>query len=721
MDAVPSPVVRRSIVQRVAAVSPVVWLAVAIVVYFAVSVALSWLRSLDLTTTTWDMGIYQQALWSTSHGRPFWEAADAETGGYGSFLQVHSSFLLYLLVPLYEVAPTELTLFVVQSAVVALAAVPLYLLGRDLTGSGRWGLVAGVVYLAWFPVLSANLYDFHAEAFLPLEIFAFVLLWNRSRYAWGFLVALVAFATLELAPVLLFFVGVFFLLPDRDQWRAGVARRRAAASIVRWNRYLAVELRRFFGQRRVLATLGLLAASVVAYASLLLLREQYLSSWFGFPAFPSASSGYVVGATPAALGLSWASLSSSFELKLTGWIVLFALLGFVPFLAPRALVLAVPWVVFSVFSANPNYIVFGFQYGFIEASALLVAFTYGLVPIDRWLSRRPPSPAPTGVRSAAGRPRGGWSMNGVRRSQARTLLIVGFVLLVAFNIAASPIDPLLDNTPNPALGAGYRISISRAAGFSNAEDVAALVPPDATVLATDQLFPLVANDVHAYSFLWIADPSLELPFSSANLPSYLLIAEASSAVVPSWISDALYNTSDYGVRAVAWTSPAGTVLLFQLGYSGPSEAFGGSPPAGGTFYAPALDPGYDGSLTTLPGVPNSSVVVSSPERTGVIWWGAPITLPAGNYTVALTARAWATNPSQPPAPTRPVLAVRCVAFALPAYYHESYAYSMLDGAGWSTVHFSFTLTEPVTEWEVRGLSTTSAATVALESLTITPT
>jgi uncharacterized membrane protein len=576
MDSPPPPPQGRFTFRRLAGLSPAYWLALAIVVYFAVSLTLSWVRALDLDTTTWDQGIYQQALWSTAHGRPFWEAADFETGGYGSLLQVHTVFLLYLLVPLYAAAPSEVTLFVVQSTVVALAAVPLYLLGRDVTGSGRWGLVAGVVYLAWAPVLAANLYDFHAEAFLPIELFSVVLLWSRARYGWGFAVGAVTFATIELAPVLLLFVGIFFLLPDRDQWRAGWTRMRSALSAGAFGGHPASELRRFLRRRRVLASLGLIVACASSYVFLVLLREQYLSSWFGISPFPPALNGYVIGASPSQLGLAWGNVYQGFALKVSYWLVLFALLGFVPFLAPRALVLAVPWVVFSFFSANLNFAIFGFQYGFIEAASLLVAFTYGLVPIQRWLACRTalatPGPSRVGAYPAK-------NLSVPRRwrgSAALALVVACLVVLVAVNVAASPADPLLDNS---GLGSGYRISAPNSAGYEEAAQVAGLITPGATVLASDNLFPLVANDVNAYSFSWTSEQPLRLPFSSSNLPEFVLIAQSSLRAVPAWVNASVSNASDYGVRGVAWTTPAGSVVLFQRGFVGLATVFGESPPS----------------------------------------------------------------------------------------------------------------------------------------------
>ncbi len=543
VEALPPPTPRRLLPRRFSAIPPAYWLALAIVAYFAVSLSLSWIRALDLDTTTWDQGIYQQALWSTAHGRPFWEAADAETGGYGSFLQVHSVFLLYLLVPLYAAAPSEVTLFAVQSAVVALAAVPLYLLGRDLTGSRRWGLADGLVYLAWAPLLAANLYDFHAESFLPIEIFSFVLLWNRGRYGWGFVVAALSFLTFELAPILLFFVGVFFLLPDRQRWIAGVHSLRSALALGQLARWLRSGIRQMVRTPRVLATVTLLVACAVSYVFLLLLREQYLHEWLGFSPFPSAVRSYVVGETPAALGLAWGNLEVGFAFKVLMWLVIFALLGFVPLLAPRALVIALPWLAFTFFSSNLNYVTIGFQYGFIVAASLFVAFTYGLVPLDQWRKRVAARAVSTGTVERPRAPLRTSARRTHRQPLVTTLLIVALAGLVAVNVAASPVDPVLDNI---GLGSGYTLHVPLESGYGSAEAVAALIPSGASVIASDNLFPLVANDVHAYSFLWTWDPFLTLPFNSTHLPSFVFISESRIEAVPSWINATLYTASDYG-------------------------------------------------------------------------------------------------------------------------------------------------------------------------------
>ena len=258
--------------------------------------------------------------------------------------------------------------------VVAVAALPLYLLARDITHSSRLGLISAVTYLAWTPTLSSNLYDFHAEAFLPLELIVVVLLWERERYWAGAAVVGVSFATLELAPVLLFFVGVFFLLPSRVTW---LRWRSQAGDRFPWTAWVN-EVRPALRSPRIQASLALAAASLAVYFLLVFVRLDVLNPTLGISPLPSAASGYVIGNTPASLGLSFANIPLGFYSKITYWVVIVALLGFVPFLAPRALILSLPWFGFTMLSSNLNYVQLGFQYGFIAAAPMLVAFVYGL-------------------------------------------------------------------------------------------------------------------------------------------------------------------------------------------------------------------------------------------------------------------------------------------------------------------------------------------------------
>lgn len=681
-------------------------LVIGMALFFVVSFAFSWLRAIEFQTTTWDQGLYQQALWSTMHGRPFYEAADVETGGYGSLLQVHTVFLFYVLAPLYGLLPSQVTLFAVQSAVVAVAAVPLYLLARDLTSSSRLGLVAAAFYLAGTPTLSSVLYDFHPEAFLPVELFTLALLWERERYSWGLLAAGVAFTTIELAPVLTFFFAIFGLMTAAAGAAVSLPR---VGTESRWDRRRAY-LRNWLRTPRVRASIALLVASAVAYELLVYLRVDYLIATLGTYPVPVPPSGYVIGSTPAALGLRLSNLSVGLSEKLTYWLVLLALLGFVPLLAPRALVLAVPWFGFTVFSANLAYVTLGFQYGFIAESALLVGLAYGLRAARRllepWFG--------IGASAPLHRPTGPTLGRVARRGRAA--LVVGLVAVLAVNLALTPLDPVMQATD----GSAYRVWYPPAPGYSGVRQLAGLVPPSATVVASNNLFPLVANDVNAYSFFWTDNPNLWLPFSPSHLPKYVLTSQDRAGEVTLWLQPLLYQPSLYGVRGVVWSSGVGTVLLFENGYTGPAATFGSAPSGGGSYFGAELARGPNGLVTTATGSSYPSVVQSAPGAEGMIWTGPDGTLAPGNYSVEVSLRAAPFLDAPAPNASEPTVWIGASGFGTPPFYGGSWSWGALNTTSWASVQFNISVREPTMEFLVAGVLLDGSVRTTLNYLRIVP-
>jgi uncharacterized membrane protein len=684
--------------------TPVQWLLIAAVLFVIVTFLASWLRAIEFETTTWDQGLYQQALWSTAHGRNFYETADVETGGYGSLLEVHSVFLFYLLAPLYDLFPYETTLFAVQSVIVALAAFPLYLLARDVAASRRLGLLAGLAYLAWTPTLSSTLYDFHPEAFLPVELFTLVLLWERRQYAFGFLVAGIAFCTLEIAPVLTFFVGIWGLLTLRPTRLASPNRLPRAPFVGRWLARLRTALR----SPKVRASLLLLGASAVAYWVLLYLRTDLLIGSLGTYPLPVPASGYVIGATPSALGLSVPNLGVGLGAKLAYWGLALALLAFVPIWAPRALVLAIPWWSFTMLSANLNYVTLGFQYGFIAGSSLLVAFAYGLPRLRDALRARgylDPRPEPVPPRR--------WRIPLRALRRPRFALVVGVVVLVGANLALTPLDPALQNAP---LGSAYRLSYVPRPGDAAVDRLAGILPAGAVVVASDDLFPLVANDENAYSLLWTADPGLALPFNATHLPSFVFLAQNALGAVPEWLANALYTNSSFGVRGIDWSSGVGTVLLFQAGYSGTATEFGGAPVAQGTFFGGSLATPPAGSAGVSVGSTYSTVVESVPGIEGTAWRGPSITVAPGTYAIraSLEARPLTDNVSG----STTVLRIVVSGFGEAALTATNLTLSQLNYGEWVTVALDVKTTFPVIGLVVTGIVLVGSVVVTLNYLSI---
>ncbi len=667
-------------------------LIVAVGVFVLAITVVSELRYYALVGSTWDLGIYQQALWSAAHGGPFFESADYETGGFGSLLQVHSAFVLYLLAPAYGAWPDPLLLFAVQATAVGLGAFPLYYLAlsRGATRSRSLGLA--VLYLAWAPAIDAALYDFHIEAFVPVAYLTVTCLWSTRRYLLGSLAFVGAVATMEVLPVLLAFVGAL-LVAERlaPQWK----------QILRGGWSLPLR------DREVIAGVALFVACLVAYYSLLEMRTELLSAWFGFPKFPTGAEGYVSGSSPAALQLSPSNLSVVFYQKVTYWVLLLGLVGFLPLLRPRGILLVLPWIAFTLLTPDPLITVVGYQYALVAAGPLFAAGAWAL-PFLPW--------PPRATAPAAGdpaRPRRRW-----RRWARPGVVATGAVALVGLNLLLTPFGGVVGSTlPGVAYSIGQSFPPASAGAFA----LASLVPPGASVIASDLLFPLVANDPQAYSLIWMPDTNVRIPFNASHLPSYVLIAEGRLRVVPPWLTATIYNASDFGVRGVAWGSPVGTAVLFEAGYGGAPSTWGTAPSGTEMIPPSALSiPRSEAAISDDPTSPTGQSLVTLPEATGLLWDGPHSDLAPGSYTVTFWLRAFPTVPGAPPGPGTPVLSLVANEFAQSGWFTRTIAYSVIAGASFVPVSFSIEVTSPSISVAFPGYALTASAGVALGGIQVAP-
>ncbi len=137
----------------------------------------------------WDLGIFDQVLWSIGHGHGFhYSLRDMW------YLGDHFQPMLVFLAPLIWLHTGPGPILVVQGLAFGAAVIPLYAAVRRLGGSAAaWGLSAA--YLLSLAVARADTYDFHPECFVP--VLAFTALWGLTAGR----PAVFAAATLALLPV----------------------------------------------------------------------------------------------------------------------------------------------------------------------------------------------------------------------------------------------------------------------------------------------------------------------------------------------------------------------------------------------------------------------------------------------------------------------------------------------------------------------------------------
>ena len=136
-------------------------------------------RHQRFNSTGYDLAINEQIVWNTINGRFFASSPEVDN----SFADHFRPFLI-ILTPFYAIAPSPLTLLVVQTIVLALGAVPLYYLARYKLSNSVvvWGVVTA--YLLYPALGFIARFDFHIEFFaIPAFIAAFYAL-ERDQLKW---------------------------------------------------------------------------------------------------------------------------------------------------------------------------------------------------------------------------------------------------------------------------------------------------------------------------------------------------------------------------------------------------------------------------------------------------------------------------------------------------------------------------------------------------------
>lgn len=123
-------------------------------------------------TYAWDLGIYAQALKSTLNGRVMYHTPNLLINPSGNHMEIHFTPILFILLPLYALAPRAETLLVIKSFASFTSSIPLYLLSKKTMNSAKKALVVVLLYFLYPPLHGALWFDFQPQSFLPLLVFS---------------------------------------------------------------------------------------------------------------------------------------------------------------------------------------------------------------------------------------------------------------------------------------------------------------------------------------------------------------------------------------------------------------------------------------------------------------------------------------------------------------------------------------------------------------------
>ncbi len=742
-----------------------------LIAFSVIATLLSYLRFANFYDTNWDLGINMQMLWSTLHGKILYESGDFSTVGTKSFLLVHSTYIALLVSLIYAALPYSTTLFTLQSISIAVSGLFVFLLSFHETGKRYISLLVLFSYLSSFIVISSLLYDYHWEAMIPAETLALFYLWDKGKYRLSALPFILGCCTLEVFPFLAAGLALYFLSRDVEWKSYRTFFKRLAAKRVRMSlilmlcsvfAYGVIRLMQYYVLPRAFNQPNVYPSSYTAGSFIFLLgvfhpdlNVEALTYWiliyasFAFIPFlhprhllmqlpwflatitllPVANTGvggfgvqYPLIALPAiGIGLSRGisilqpnSQQKHATIKApsseNAWlhyhvfpyfssVATFLILIYYIALDILLVVVIYPLQILSNTGRLRN------LYVFLMSAPLISLFVYGVFLFFSDLCHRQLS------KRCLFRSSNSYIDIDSRTKDCRNrVLFTGIVLaLLLFNIFMSPVNPgnMVKSAPT---NGGYSFSL----GLSNLSvfvyKALQLVPPGSTIVASDNLFPFVANNLNSYSLPYSTNMVIHLPFNSSNLPDYLLV-DTSMMFGPSYIVDNMFNATIYGIRSFIYApSYPGSIYLFQKGYFGPTVDYR----LGlfqNTFYIKPTElftlpngvghilPSKSGKFVNVISTENHTVLTNT---SNTIWYGPYMTFPAGNYSVTFSLMSGSFGYNLDPRVPLIYIDSSSIVGSSPLLISKTLFASQLSRVEWTNVTCNITLSKPFPFLEFRG-------------------
>ncbi|MCP8320433.1 MAG: DUF2079 domain-containing protein [archaeon] len=459
--------------------------------YILIFSSITILKHHAFLSSGFDLGIFNQAFWTTLFdGKLFYETGDLSFNPSGSFFGTHFSPILLLLLPFYTIYPSVETLLVIQSAVLALGAVPLYWMARDKLGKHIAPLIS-LLYLCYPPLHHLNFNDFHLQAFLP-TLFLFTIYYlERKCWLKYFAFLTLSMATIEFTPIIVIFVGLY-----------GFKQYKMAKQELK---YIIITI-----------IVG------VSWLFLALMAKEYFNPYTS--PIPSTFN-HVLSNPINAIHTLFKDLGS----KVLYMMLFFAPVAFLPFLSPKPLMMTIPWMCVSFISTYGLYYSIYYQHTGFVIPFIFMALVMALRRLTSSLS---PNQS---------------------KKVLKSIMIAPFLCTILFGLSLliSPGTPWNYQLPVP----NERTVLLH--------EVLALVPPNASILTQNDIFPHVSDRAEAYMYIpQHNNVSVDYIFIDLNSEWSRLGYKGIWEEAPTSVALKALRSGEYGIRA-----SAKGILLLKKGYN----------------------------------------------------------------------------------------------------------------------------------------------------------
>ncbi|MEM2911358.1 MAG: DUF2079 domain-containing protein [Candidatus Bathyarchaeia archaeon] len=536
-------------------------------------------------TYAWDLGIFTQALWTTINlGKPFYYTIESIRNPSLNFLGAHFSPILVLIVPVYAIYQSPITLLMLQSFIIGAAALPIYWIARDKLSSKLWGLTFAAAFLLHPALHGMNCFDFHVESFIPIFFLLAFYYFEKGSWLKGFIFSTLVLSTIEFAPILTAFLGIYFII------KALIQKRNVE------NKLKSRIIFPFF--LIIISLLWLFFAFNLLYQINPLKAVGLPGNWDKWGTSMTEVIYNVIKNPLKTLG----TMANPIE-KVYYVFLIFAPLIFLPLLAPLELSLSFPWIFAALISEySPYYEPYFQYYGFIAGQVFLSAIF--------------------GAKNLLKKNTATKNHSEIEKKLMALILILSLIS----SIAVSPLGlPLLTRR---------KVEITDHTKILH--KAIALIPSNASVATQNDILPHLAQREKIFILGWPME--MDVDFILLDLKSsHVFYGPTPASTSPIDALLAVIKTGKYGV-----TVHADGILLLEKGYTGMYKIF---KPYNKRFTYENLYTIPSTSYVRFDGTSESGNILihSVDHKSGLMWYGPYTWLYTGNYSVTFRIKAESEN------------------------------------------------------------------------------
>ena len=338
-----------------------------VLIYILYFTTASFLRYSNFYTGRFDLGNMDQAVWNTLHNRPF-QITDPNGTNIISRMSFHADLILVLLAPFYYFWNSPLTLLLIQSIILGLGGIFVYLIAREILKNKALSLAFALSFLLYSPMQWANLYDFHPVTLATTFLLATFYFFIKRKYILFAIFAVLSGLTKEEVWAVVAIFGIFKL------WEVLVDYIKAK-KVILYKKYI----------------------SKIIFGLLIIVTSLSLFYYFIWIAIPQARGGghfalqYYsdFGDSPSGIIKNIIlspnkTLPIIFEKNHLIYIFqLFFPLGFLSFFSPQILIFAIPDLVINLLSNNTQLHEIYYQYSSTITPFIFISAIYSVIRLKK--------------------------------------------------------------------------------------------------------------------------------------------------------------------------------------------------------------------------------------------------------------------------------------------------------------------------------------------------